>query len=64
MGITLTETDRLRLESEMRLLLTANPELLSSSVALYFPCDLNRPLKFDLQADRRDRQTKRQTCWW
>ena len=45
--VNLTETDKLRLESEIRLLLTAHPELLNSRVALYLPCDLNHPLKFD-----------------
>ena len=29
-----------------------NPELLNSRVALYFPCDLNHPLKFDWQTGR------------
>ena len=55
---TLTETDKLRLESQITLLLTAHPELLNSRVALYFPCDLNHPWSLtDRQADRRDKQT-------
>ena len=37
--LTLTETDKLRL--------TAHPELLNSRIGLYFPCDLNHPLKCD-----------------
>ena len=44
--ITLTETDKLRIQSSIRLLFTAHPELLNSRVALYFPFDLNHPLKF------------------
>ena len=28
---------------------SAHPELLNSRVALYFPCELNHPLKFDWQ---------------
>ena len=45
--VTLTETDKMRLESCIRLLFAAHPELLNSRVALYFPSDLNHPLKFD-----------------
>ena len=45
-GITLTETDKLRLESQLRLLLTVHPEFLNSRVGLYFPCDLNQSVKF------------------
>ena len=60
-GITLTETDKLRLESYLRLLLTARPELLNSRFALYFPCDLNHPWKFDWQTGRQDRQADQKT---
>ena len=59
--VTLTETDELRLQSQVRLLLTAYPELLNSRVALYFPCNLNHPLKFDWETGRQERQTDQKT---
>ena len=57
-GCTLckTDTDKLRLESKIKLLLTAHPELLNLRVALYFLCNPNHPLKFDWQTSRQERQ--------
>ena len=59
--VTLTETEKLRLESEISLLPTAHPELLNSRLAMYFPCDLNHPLTFDWQTGRQERQPDQKT---
>ena len=59
--VTLTDTDKLRLESEISLLLTAHPELLNSRIALYFSSDLNHSLKFDWQTGRKERQADQKT---
>ena len=39
----------------------STPKLLNSRAALYFPCDLNHPLKFDWQTGRQERQAYQKT---